>query len=95
MDTKSIIEIICASTIPFVVLAIIAHRIWCDMGIGVRAIQFVALVTIACLILILALEGILEKSAVGALVGALVGYFFSNIGKYDENIGGNKPKATD
>ena len=54
------------------------------MGIGVRAIQFVALITISNMVIILALEEILEKSAVGALVGALAGYFFSNISKFDE-----------
>jgi hypothetical protein len=50
---------------------------------GVRAIQFLAAVTLPPTIVILALEGILEKSAVGAILGAFIGYLFSHIGEYD------------
>ncbi len=55
---------------------------------GVRSIQFLAIVVVLPVVLILALEGILERSAVGALIGALVGYLFTNIGKYDERKAG-------
>jgi hypothetical protein len=78
------IELIASASIPIAVVAVIIHRIERQLGIGVRAIQYMALAIIVPLVLILALEGILERSAVGALIGALVGYLFSNIGKYDE-----------
>ncbi len=79
------VELIAASSIPLAIGFIIFHRIKRGMGMGVRAIQFLALATIPQAIIILALEGILEKSAVGALLGALVGYLFSNIGEYDRS----------
>ena len=83
-DANSLVQIVAAITMPVAVIAIIVHRIWLGMGIGVRAIQFVSASLLVPLILILALQGILEKNAVGALVGAFAGYLFSNIGKYDE-----------
>ena len=83
LDSKAAVEIVAAITIPVSILAIITYRIYTKRGIGVRILQMLAIVTAFPMILILALEGVLEHSAVGALLGALVGYFFSNIGEYD------------
>jgi len=89
LEPRLMIELIAAATIPVAVVSIIINRTVRNKGLSVRAIQFLALSVILPLVLILALEGILERSAVGALIGALVGYLFSNIGKYDERGGGS------
>jgi hypothetical protein len=67
-DAKFWVEIIAALAIPGAVGFVVWHRIKTEMGMGVRAIQFLGLAIVPPLIIILALEGILERSAVGALV---------------------------
>jgi hypothetical protein len=93
MDSKTIVEIVAAVTIPITVVAFVLHRIIRDYGFGVRSIQFVAIGIFPSVIIILALEGILERSAVGALIGALVGYLFANIGEYDKNKKSSKSSS--
>ena len=89
-DAKFWIEIVSALTMPVGIIALVAHRIWNKLGMGVRSIQFLALIIIFPVILILALENKLEGSAIGALVGALLGYLFTNISKYDERKTGKE-----
>lgn len=84
-EAKDWIEIIAALTMLAAVGGVVWHRIQQKMGIGVRSIQFIGVGTLVPLILILALEGVLERSAVGTLIGALIGYLLSKIGKYDEH----------
>ena len=84
------IEIIAATAIPVAIVVIVVERIMSGKGIGVRAIQFLAIGIIPVVVLILGLEGILEKGAIGALLGALVGYLFSNIGQYDKRKDDNQ-----
>jgi hypothetical protein len=86
-EVRAAIELILALTMPLAMMVVIVHRVKSRMGIGVRAIQFLALGMLTPLVLILALEGILERSAVGALVGILVGYFFAGFGKDDQKTG--------
>ena len=50
-------------------------------GIGVRIIQLATVLLVMPIILILALEGILENQTTAALIGAIVGYVLSGIGK--------------
>lgn len=50
-------------------------------GIGVRIIQFATVVLVLPTILILALQGVLETQTTAALIGAVVGYILSGIGK--------------
>lgn len=83
MTVREWVELIAATTIPVAVLGLIVNRICSAKGIGVRAIQFLAVATFIPTILILALEGILDGSTVSALVGAFVGYLFSNIAEFD------------
>lgn len=83
MSVAYCVEIIAALTIPIALIAIVSERIWTRKGIGVRTIQFAAVVTFVPLVLILALERILDGNVVSALVGAFVGYLFSNIGDFD------------
>jgi hypothetical protein len=85
MSATDCIEVIAAVTIPVALLAIIGERLWSKKGVGVRTIQFAAVAMFVPLILILALEQIVDGSVVSALVGAFVGYLFSNIGDFDRN----------
>ncbi|MFG1230141.1 hypothetical protein [Xanthobacter wiegelii] len=89
------IEVILAATVPVGISLIMIHRIKREMGLGVRSIQFLAIVVLLPMIFILALEGILAGSAVGALFGALIGYLFTNIGKYDEAKGRGAREGSD
>jgi hypothetical protein len=59
-------------------------------GIGVRVIQFLAVIFIIPSIIILALEGVIVSETTAALLGAIIGYILSGIGQ-DENSG----KSTD
>ena len=84
LEARLWIEIIAAAVIPVAVVGVVVERIIIKRGPGVRTIQFIGISVISPLVLILALEGLLEKSAIAALLGALVGYLFSNIGQYDK-----------
>ena len=67
------------------VIGIFVERGHTGRGIGVRIIQFATVVLVFPIILILALEDILEPQTVGALVGAVIGYVLSGIGKDEPN----------
>lgn len=90
---KMLIEVIASLVMAIAIIAVIVNRITLKKGLSVRSIQFLAIGMVLPLILVLALEGILERSAVGALVGALIGYLFTNIGKYDERKAGKDEDA--
>jgi len=83
MNASSYTELIAVLTIPFGLLAILTERMITKKGIGVRAVQFAAVATFAPLVLVLAIRGIIDGNAVAALVGAFVGYLFSNIADFD------------
>ena len=51
------------------------------LGIGVRVIQFLAIIEVIPVIVILSLEGILEGQTTGTLLGGVMGYVLSGIGK--------------
>jgi hypothetical protein len=82
-SVKDWVEIVSALTIPIAILGVLINRIITKKGIGVRAIQWLAVATFPPLIVILALERALDGSAVAALVGAVIGYLFSNISDFD------------
>jgi hypothetical protein len=46
-------------------------------GIGKRFIQFISVILIIPTILILAIQGIIEKQLLGGLLGAIIGYTLS------------------
>lgn len=83
MSTIQCIELVAAITVPLSLLAIIGERLISKKGIGVRVIQFAGVATFVPTLLILALERVVDGNAVAALVGAFVGYLFSNIGDFD------------
>jgi hypothetical protein len=71
------IEIICALTIPISVVAVVWHRVTRDMGMGYRALQFLAIGVVVPAVIILALEGKLAGEAVAAIIGGVVAYLFT------------------
>jgi hypothetical protein len=87
------LQLVLAATIPIAVLAVVATRIWTGAkiqdgkggrGLGVRAIQFLAVATTVPLLGLLAIRGLLQGEAVAAILGGLIGYLLSNIAKFDE-----------
>lgn len=80
MEAKTLVECLAVLSIPITVLAVVYHRIQRKMGMGYRAIQFMGVPIAAALLLILALEKLLEGQALAAIVGAFVGYVLSGKG---------------
>jgi len=78
---KELIELIAAIIMICGLAGILYDRIKYKKGIGVRVIQFLAVVFVVPAILILALEGILSTESTAALLGAIIGYILSGIGK--------------
>ena len=72
------------------VVGIFWERIRGDRGIGVRIIQFLTVILLIPTLLILALEGLLEQQTVATLLGAVVGYILSGIGKDEKPERRNK-----
>ena len=68
------------------VILIFIDRYRTKRGIGVRVIQLSTVVLILPIILILAIEGILESQTVGTLLGAAMGYILSGIGKDEPKL---------
>jgi biotin transporter BioY len=64
---------------------IFTERIWRNRGIDVHVIQFLTIVLIIPVILILALEDILNGQTTAALIGTVMGYILSGIGKNEKN----------
>jgi hypothetical protein len=63
------------------IVGIFYERTSTGRGIGVRVIQLATVLLVMPIILILALEGILDNQTTAALIGAIVGYILSGIGK--------------
>ena len=81
---KSIVEIIAIIIMGGGLLGVFIERNKIGKGIGVRVIQFLAIIFVIPTILILALEKVIDNSTIAALIGAIVGYILSGIGS-DEN----------
>lgn len=77
------IDLIAALTMLAVIVGVLIERVVIKRGIGVRSIQFVAIGMLPPLLLVLALEEKSDKSAIFAVIGALVGYIFANIANHD------------
>ena len=80
------IEIAAAAVMVLGVAGLGINRFHVKRGYGVRAIQFAGVVILPPIILILALEGILQGSSVEVLVGALVGFFFNELTKREKKV---------
>lgn len=55
------------------------------MGFGYRAISLVALLVLVPVIALLAIEGVLPKDALVSLLGTIVGYSLSSLGRDSSN----------
>ena len=55
------------------------------MGLGYRAISLVALLVLVPVIALLAIEGVLPKDALVSLLGTIVGYSLSSLGRDSSN----------
>jgi hypothetical protein len=58
---------------------VIAERLISRRGLDLRAIQFLALIMFAPMVLILALERVIEGGAAAALVGAIAGFLLADL----------------
>ncbi|KUZ24671.1 hypothetical protein WI32_33130 [Burkholderia ubonensis] len=85
MDAKGYIELIAAATIPLGFALVMWHRFVMKKMIGARVIQLVAVVMLIPVILILALERILDGATLGTLIGGIVGYLLSGISEFDRS----------
>jgi hypothetical protein len=59
------------------------HRVVSQRALTTRSIQFLGVVFLLPVILILALEKVLDSTAIGTLIGALIGYLLSAIANYE------------
>ena len=81
MEFKEILELLAAAIMVAGLVGIFIERLKTKRGIGVRVIQFLAVTLIIPVIMILSLEGVLEPQATATLIGTIVGYVLSGIGK--------------
>jgi hypothetical protein len=58
---------------------VIAERLVSRRGLDLRAIQFLALIMFAPMVLILALERVIDGGAAAALVGAIAGFLLADL----------------
>jgi hypothetical protein len=78
------VSIICALCIPISIAGILLERLISKKGIGVRSIQFAATVSFAPSIVLLAINNVIDAATTAALIGAMIGYLFSGIAKFEE-----------
>lgn len=84
MDTvKEYIELIAALMLPLGFIGFMWHRIATKKAIGVRAVQFIAVVFLLPIILILGMEKLLDGQTLAALIGGLIGYLLSGLSNFD------------
>jgi hypothetical protein len=83
LSVKDAVELIAAGMLPLAYVGFMWHRIAGKKSIGARAIQFMAVVTLLPVIVILALEKVLDGQTIGTLIGGLTGYLLSGISNYD------------
>ena len=90
---KQYIELIAAIIMIGGLAGVFFERIKHSRGIGVRVIQFLAVLFVVPAIIILALEGILSEETTATLFGTIIGYILSGIGKdeAEKKSGGNIP----
>lgn len=79
------IEIVACVIMVGGVVGVFIERLRTKRGIGVRVIQFLTVTLVLPSILILALEDVLSGQTTATLIGAIVGYILSGIGKDEPN----------
>jgi hypothetical protein len=81
MTMNEVLQLIMAGLMAITVLAVgfdrfVLHR----AGLGVRAIQFTAVGLLVPAVVLLAIQGSLDRQALGTLLGAVAGYTLSKFG---------------
>lgn len=79
------VEIVACIIMVGGVIGVFIERFRTKRGIGVRVIQFMTVTLVLPSILILALEEVLSGQTTATLLGAVVGYILSGIGKDEPN----------
>ncbi len=82
---KSAIEVVAMSLMVVALLGVLYDRIRRQKGIGLRVIQFLAVCLVVPALLILALEGKVSMEATAIILGVVIGFTLSGIGK-DEPV---------
>jgi hypothetical protein len=95
MKTSDIIELVLAGLMVIGTLGVMIHRFKTGMGLGARAIQFIAVVLIVPSIVILSLEKVLSPETTATLFGAITGYLLSGIGEYKPPLSSKKTDTAD
>lgn len=78
------IQLIAALVFPLALIVVWANRAHLKKGIGVRIVQFVAASMLVPGVIILALSDKIGGETSAALLGAFIGYLFSNIAKFED-----------
>lgn len=65
-------------------ILLVVQRIISGKGIGVRAIQFVAVATVVPAVVVLAMQGLMQGETVAAILSGLIGYLLGNVSKFDD-----------
>lgn len=78
------VQLISAATFPLALVVLLINRLHRKKSIGVRSIQFTAAAMVLPGVVILATGNFIEGETSAALIGALIGYLFANIGNFDK-----------
>lgn len=77
MEARHFIELAALAVVAIAVVAVVFQRVKVNKGIGIRAIQFVAIPSLLSVLVILGLENLLEKSTIAAILAGIAGYVFA------------------
>jgi len=80
------IEVLAVVVMLVGLVGIMIDRIFFKKGISVRVIQLIAVIFIIPTILILSIEDFFDSEVVGVLLGAIVGFILSGVGKDETNL---------
>lgn len=86
-STKDIVDLVAIAMLPIGFVGIMWQRRSSGKPIDAAAVQFIAVVFLLPLILILALEKVLDGMTVGTLIGAFTGYLLAGArdGRFDRD----------
>lgn len=79
-----LIEIVLGAAIFVVPSLLVIQRMRSGKGIGVRAIQFVAVATVVPAVVLLAMQGLMQGETVAAILSGVTGYLLGNVSKFDD-----------
>lgn len=83
---EDVIEVLAIIVMLVGLIGIMVDRIFFKKGISVRVIQLIAVIFIIPTILILSIEDFFDSDVVGVLLGAIVGFILSGVGRDEANL---------